>query len=360
MIPSLEGGGAERQALSLILNLRKNNWDVSVILCNISPQTRKTLEKLGIEILVVGEFRILSCFGIFLKTLSFSRKKKTIINTWLSHMDVLGGLVSIVLNLNWIINERSSAKAYVSESGVYAVNPILVFLRKFLGKYSTHVIANSEEGMDYWNKIIDPFKVDFIANSIDPNQIQNYFLKESSKDFLIDVPFILSVGSLIPSKNHKTLIKAVDLLDSVNFNLLIIGDGPMKGELEQLTVNRNLQKKIIFLGRKDVWWNYLPESLGLVHASLYEGMPNVVLEAVAAKCPVILSNINAHSNILDANSALFFKSEDTSQLADMIMKLINDPKGAAFRADLAYNQISKYHSGKITKSVENIYKIITS
>lgn len=137
---------------------------------------------------------------------------------------------------------------------------------------------------------------------------------------------LITVGSLIPRKSIDTIIKA--LPSCINATLTIIGDGPLRRNLENLCTESGVKERVFFRGSIN------PESVAdeLAKADIFilssksEGRPNVVLEAMAAGLPVICSNITGVTDFLrDGLTALVFRLDDAAHLAECIMKLSEDP-----------------------------------
>lgn len=129
---------------------------------------------------------------------------------------------------------------------------------------------------------------------------------------------ILYAGTLNRGKNVSTLITACNILatsagnTSPSFQLQILGDGPERSLLES---KARSNPAIQFLGWIDDIWPMLAKADLLVHPSLSEGMPNVVLEALASDICVLLSDIPVHREIMQDECALFQKNnaEDLSR-----------------------------------------------
>lgn len=117
------------------------------------------------------------------------------------------------------------------------------------------------------------------------------------------VPQILSVGSLIPRKNHTALIKVCAMLrrNGLNFVCKIIGDGSEKVHLEAEIVKKQLEKNVMLLGAKthDEVFKELLRSDVFVLTSVSEGIPVCLMEAMAMGVPVVSSNINGIPELLD-------------------------------------------------------------
>jgi teichuronic acid biosynthesis glycosyltransferase TuaC len=109
---------------------------------------------------------------------------------------------------------------------------------------------------------------------------------------------IVAVGRLIPSKNFETVIRAISDLD---VTLTIIGDGELKETLSLIARECGVQDRVHFVGmipRIEVY-QYLMQSSTFVSASMVEGLPKAVLEAMACGCLPVLSDIPAHREISD-------------------------------------------------------------
>ena len=98
---------------------------------------------------------------------------------------------------------------------------------------------------------------------------------------------IISAGTLESRKGFYELIKAFSLLEYSDLNLLIMGDGPEKESLQKLVLDLNLTKRVFLLGFVDNPYQYFKNSDIFVLASHVEGLPNVIIEALACGCAVI-------------------------------------------------------------------------
>lgn len=138
----------------------------------------------------------------------------------------------------------------------------------------------------------------------------------------IDMPVLITVGSLISRKDTKTLIQGVQSLDT-NMILLIAGDGSEKEMLQSLAGDN-----IIFLGNINNVVDYLQASDLFISASLAEGLPNTVLEAMACGLPVVLSDISSHLEIFhqQETDCLFYMkdAEDLTRVLSTVMDRLSD------------------------------------
>ncbi len=150
------------------------------------------------------------------------------------------------------------------------------------------------------------------------------FLKIKPPEF--QKPFnLLFIGNLIPLKRVHVIIKALAGLPDY-FRLHIVGDGPMGEELKTLVRKLSLENRVFFEGRKP--HKEIPEYLSHSHALLLlsesEGRPNVVLEALAAGVPVIVSDIPGNRElVVDMENGIVVPVDDVQATKKAILALFS-------------------------------------
>ena len=97
----------------------------------------------------------------------------------------------------------------------------------------------------------------------------------------------ITVGRMDEGKNHRLLIEAMARITDTKARLIIIGDGPLREALENLTIRLGMAERVMFAGRQENPYAWLVRSDCFVFGSNHEGFPNVVLEALACGLPVI-------------------------------------------------------------------------
>jgi teichuronic acid biosynthesis glycosyltransferase TuaC len=144
---------------------------------------------------------------------------------------------------------------------------------------------------------------------------------------------LISVGGLIPRKGHGLVIEA--LRECADCTLMIAGGGPMRGELEALARELGVADRVRFLG--EVPHDQLPRYYGaadvMVLASEREGWANVLLESMACGTPVLASNVNGTSEVVQGPEAGLLLPERTpGAIATSLAQLrANMPDRAATR-----------------------------
>ena len=357
LIPSLDGGGAERQLCYLCRELAERGHDVHVGYLYEGPSDVKN-ELNGVSL---HRIQVKSNYDprIFFKILVLIRNiKPQIIQTWILQMDIIGGLAAIWSKIPWIIREPSSDNVHRSN--------LKYKMRYFLGRYSSQIICNSKGGMDYWGKKYSKFKLKIIPNGIPP------FSKEIKDDSCFKklhlpqgIKIIGYVGRLVDKPANKNLdslmIAFSKVLKSFSAVLILCGDGPQRESLEQLAKKLEITDYVKFLGylpNRNVK-NLLKHFTVFISLSSFEGCPNAVIEAMASNCPLIVSDISAHREFLDPQTALLVNPNDPQATAEAILKVFSNPLSANERASNACKKSMQWSVNEMVNKYEEVYKQVT-
>lgn len=142
------------------------------------------------------------------------------------------------------------------------------------------------------------------------------------------LPIVLSVGRLVPGKAVDATIRAVHALSNTDpVRLLVVGEGPEKGALEDLTHQLEAERYVEFAGAVENPYSFMSRADCLVLSSRTEALPLVVAEALAVGCPVVSTDC-AHGprELLDAGRlGRLVAVDDVPGLADAIRKTLSDP-----------------------------------
>ena len=138
---------------------------------------------------------------------------------------------------------------------------------------------------------------------------------------------LIMVARFSEPKNQRLLIMAIDNLECSNdFEVCLVGDGPLLESCRELAAERGLLDKVKFLGaRKDI-----PELLSRAHifvlTSNWEGFPITILEAMRAGLPVIASDVGGVGEaVVDGKTGFLIPRGDIEVLKDRLTRLIDNP-----------------------------------
>lgn len=173
---------------------------------------------------------------------------------------------------------------------------------------------------------------------------------------------LVTVGRLTEQKGYKYLIEAIRILsDSYilgekNISLSIIGEGHLKTELLLLTDRYNLTDKIHFLGYRQDVLQIVASSDLFVSSSLWEGIPTVLLEAMALNVPIIATNIPGTKElIVDRQTGILVKPKSPEQLARAISEFVTNPDTSRPFIEAANSYVREYSMVKVKEKYLDIY-----
>ena len=135
---------------------------------------------------------------------------------------------------------------------------------------------------------------------------------------------LLAIGRVIKLKNHSLLVDAASLADDAEFEIVIIGEGRLRDQLQREIETRGQQKiRLHHEVSKSELYEMMTDADCIVHPSLSEGMPNVVLEAFALGRPCLASDIPVHRELIEegANGWLF-DPHNANELLEKIRQII--------------------------------------
>lgn len=352
-IPGLDGGGAERQLSYLAAALGKKGLDVHVA---YHLRGQKTSNTSGSSV----TFHELPSHGnhdptLLWQLIKIVRKiKPDVIQTWLLQMDVLGGLAALVTRTPFLVTERVVAANY---EGLWKNK-----LRFWIAKRAALVVANSQGGRKYWlsSKPADLVKV--VPNAVPIQEIEQALdVSPEACGAEAGVEILLFAGRYSPQKNLSVHLNALFLVlaERTGAIALLFGSGPLKDELVERVRNHRMQDRVRIMGYTQQLWGWMKRATVFVSVSQYEGTPNVVCEAAAARCPLVLSDIPQHRELLGDHAACFVPVNSSEEIAKGILDVLRHPDEAKKRAQSAYDIVSGLTVDSLADNYLHLYEQVT-
>jgi glycosyltransferase involved in cell wall biosynthesis len=211
-----------------------------------------------------------------------------------------------------------------------ALRPFHVVLKPFrrhMFKHSLRIVAPSE-GLRGLAEKADPIQVDVVPNGVDTR----FFCPASQKK---DRPFrFLFVGRFQAQKNLDFLLEQLAWLHretKKDFVLHMVGEGALKKHLKQKSFQLGLGERVLW----DGWLNgsdlckMYQQSHCLLNFSLYEGMPNVILESMASALPAIASDVAGNRDLIEnGKTGLLCRLDNAHDFQRALQRLLNSPQEA--------------------------------
>jgi glycosyltransferase involved in cell wall biosynthesis len=171
-----------------------------------------------------------------------------------------------------------------------------------------------------------------IRNGVDVAEIDAAAPHERSIEHAADENGLIVgyIGRLVPGKRVEDLVRAFAALDVEDKQLWIVGDGPERANIESAISSHSLQSSVRLFGYRDDRLSLLKSFDVFVLPSLSEGIPRCLLEAMAARVPVVATDIPGCRNLVeDAETGLLYAPGDAAALQAALQALVSDPGRAA-------------------------------
>jgi glycosyltransferase involved in cell wall biosynthesis len=200
-----------------------------------------------------------------------------------------------------------------------------------------HVVAVSDEiFQDLLGSGIPTARLARIDNGITPAAADAAQARaEIQREFALDLKekIIVQVGRLAYSKCNHLVIEALSRLPAtLRVRVLLVGDGDRRQSLEELAHRRGVGDRIIFCGYREDAARFLAAADVLALTSNQEGLPIVILEAMAVGCPIVATAVGAIPEVLaDGTSAWLVPVDDSAALTRALAEALSDSAAAASR-----------------------------
>ncbi len=334
-LSDLQGGGAERAVVKIIRGFGERGISTELLLLNKEGVYFGELPSLSlVKAIGAGNLKFYPNYIKALpKLILFLRKNKPdVIISNLTHLNVM------LLFACWI--GRVSTSVVVVEHNNFTtvlqstskISPrLLPPLMRWLYPRASFIVGVSQGVVDDLKKVLrfDSPKFRVIYNPI----VDETLLQKAEEP--LDHPFfgegnppvILAVGRLHVAKDFPTLFRAFTLVrKEINARLLILGDGDKRQELEALAKDLGITQDLDMPGFVENPYTYMKRASVFVLSSQWEGLPTVLVEAMACGCPVVSTDCpSGPSEILENGKyGLLVPPKNPEKLAEAILKVLKD------------------------------------
>lgn len=323
IIPTLDRSGAEKQLVLLATCLPREEFDVHVAALTRGGPLARDLQAAGIPLTVIGKRWKADPLAYLRLERHVRAVRPDLVQTWLFAANAYGRLAA----------RRAGVRRIVASER--CVDPWKVgyelTIDRYLARSTDRILVNSSGVTEFYvAKRLPAEKFTLIPNAIEPARPSNVTRQQLLDELQLphDTRLIGAVGRLWPQKRVKDLIWAADLLKVVrdDVHLLIIGNGPERDRLERYRHQVHIADRVHFLGERDDVPRLMPHFDVLWLASGYEGLPNVVMEAMACGVPVVASDIPGNRDLVVPGQTGFLTPVgDRAGFARHALTILDDP-----------------------------------
>ncbi|MDA1169397.1 MAG: glycosyltransferase family 4 protein [bacterium] len=233
-------------------------------------------------------------------------------------------ILSYVKNIPYGVYFGGSDIPGANPSRFRQIYPIITPLLKMIWKRASFRSVCSEDLQDIAKRLDPQSEFHYIPNGVETDRFTPI---QRAENPTVKIVFI---GRLIPRKGFHRVVRAlpkVRTLAKVPFLVEVVGTGAHRAELDALAEQLGVSQFVSYIGM--VPYDQLEKSYQyadiFVLTSLSEGMPSVILEAMAAGLPIIASNVGGNNEIVhEGENGFLIMGDDIDLLADKMALLIND------------------------------------
>jgi 1,4-alpha-glucan branching enzyme len=371
-------GGISAHVYNLSRNLAAHGVRVYVVTCDFpGAASHETLD--GVEVFRVDSYKNPSpdfATWVYLMNVNMQKEAAALVRS-------LDGKIDIIHAHDWLVATAAIGLKHVFRRPLFAtIHSTETGRRNGIHLDYERMIQETEAWLTYeaWKVIccsdymishvqwafgLPPDKLVMVPNGVDHETYSKYEKEDlgqfRSRFALPEEKIVLFVGRLVYEKGVHVLVNAAQkVLDRVNAKFIIVGNGYMKDQLSGLVKGMGLANKVIFTGFVDddtLRRLQICANVSVV-PSLFEPFGIVALEAMAARSPVVVSDIGGLSEIVEHDvSGVKVYASNPDSLAWGIIKVLTDDGYANSIRTNAYKKIQeKYDWNRIAQQTKTIYR----
>ncbi len=326
-LPNLHGGGAQKITINLIKGILKRDIPVDLILASTEgPYLHQLPQQVRIVNLATG--RVIKAILPLSNYLKQNRPFALVSN--MSHANVVASIAKKIAHTEekLILVEHNTLSA--NKSNLIRARFIPPLMQLLYPKVDNIVAVSQGVAEDLEVKLgLKKGKVDVIYNPIVDEQLitqaktplnHPWFEKGSP-------PVFLAVGRLTDQKDFSTLIKAFSLVRKQRLaRLIILGEGELRTELEAMIHDLGISEDVSLPGFTENPYSYMHNASAFILSSRWEGLPTVLIEAMACGCPVVATKCpNGPEEILEAGKyGTLIPVGDITEMSAAMLDVLNN------------------------------------
>ena len=361
IIDSLAAGGAEIATIELAQNLQRKGHDILIL--SIRDDMMKALP---------SEINIISLGYRKRRFLPYNQIHSFALKRLVRRLEHVHGQFDLIFSTLMLSNKLCQSLAH--DNIFYTIHSALTpgylehrkglrrFIRALKLRHLYHnkrlITVCQDMANDIVNNIqIKPKSISVIHNPIDQNKIRRLSKSGSSKEAPDD--YIVHVGRFDVMKRHDVLIQAY-LRSGIEYPLLLVGDGPTRDQITEMLDQKKLHDRIFMLGYQANPYPYIARAKALCLSSDYEGLPNILVEALMLHTPVAATDCpTGPREILHKRLSRYLaRPSDPDSLALAIQRALTDAKQNQY--PFCDADLSRFQADNVAQQYLDLAKLLSS
>lgn len=331
-LPSLRGGGVEKSIVVLCRGLAEAGLNIDLVLSKAEGSFLAHVPE-AVRIINLEQSHVSSSVPAFVKYLRSERP--THLLSAMNYVNILAILANELAGrpAHLIIREDSTPSV-LFDQGQGLKNHLIPYLMRLLYRRADTVLAVSEGVADDLAAFIGlpRNRIQVIGNPIVDEELNRQMEEALPAQWqhLETTPLLLGVGRLSREKNFADLLRAFAMVSKAqrdDLTLVILGEGPERHYLEELAHTLGIADKVEMPGFVDNPYAFMRRARVFVLSSRFEGLPTVLIEAMACGCPVVSTDCPSGPReiLLDGKLGPLVPVDDIRGLADAIEATLKAP-----------------------------------
>ncbi len=368
-VPSFEKGGVERNAVFFANAMIERGYDLTLIYCRKQNgwfdrlDLRVEAHEMGGGLKIPGFHERITDALIMLLIAPFTLLKMKRLNRVVLvsfQSNVVAILLAKLLFLPVAVRLSNHYSSITNDKSL--LRKISELGKKLFYKWADIVVANSSELAKDYAGILGR-EIITIHNPIDFDLIDRLRIEKVPEDIFRNKlrPIVIGAGRLSKQKNFVLLIEAMSIVvKNVQCDLVIIGEGDERDRLEALVCKLQMDNYVHLIGYRDNPYKYFNNSDLFVLSSNYEGMPNVLIEAIACGLTAVSTNCQSGPNeILDYGSGGYLSNcNDAIDLARNILLALIEKDRVKEMHTHALHTLRKYEASRIANKYQDMVEVM--
>ncbi len=330
VVGQLSLGGLERQAYLLATGLDRRRFEVTVVSMNPGGRWAKTLRQAGVNVVEVNRRGHLDWRRLAEMARLFRAIRPRVVYSFNYETNAYARLAGLLAGVPILVTGERSV--YMSWS--------MGILERVLMRFTECVICNAEAiRRDLIDRMgLPEHKIITILNAVVIPDHPGPLERRAARQLIgvaEDEIVVGTIAALAERKNLAVLVRAASRCTAVaRLRFIIVGGGPDEQALRASIHEHGMEDRFKLLGERGEAWKLLPGFDLFVLTSRSEGMPNALMEAMAAGCPCVCTDVGGCRELLEHGKTGYLVAPgDDREVADRIVELSRD---AALRASMGH------------------------